>query len=70
MSSPKESSPNKAEIGAVIEGIESYRSRAANLAEPLIGTPNEDLLATLWEAERALKNAIRALQRGQKLAKS
>ena len=64
------STPNKAEIGAVIDGVESYRARAAGLAEPLIGTPNEDLLATLWEAERALKNAVRALQRGQKLAKA
>ncbi len=60
--------PSKAEIGAVIEGIESFRSRSASLAEPLIGTPNEDLLATLWEAERSLKTALRALQRAQKLA--
>lgn len=63
------SSPSAAEIGAVIEGIESYRSRTAGLAEPLRGTPQEDLLAVLWEAERALKTAVRALQRGQKLAR-
>jgi hypothetical protein len=62
------SSPTPAEIGAVIEGVESYRSRSASLAEPLIGTPQEDLLAALWEAERSLKTALRALQRAHKLA--
>ncbi len=63
------SSPSKAEIGAVIEGVESYRSRSASIAELLIGTPNEDLLGALWEAERSLKSALRALQRAEKLAK-
>jgi len=62
------SSPSAAEIGAVIEGVESYRARSASLAEPLVGTPNEDLLATLYEAERSLRTALRALQRAQKLA--
>ncbi len=62
------SSPTAAEIGAVIEGIEYYRTRSAGLAEPLVGTPNEDLLATLYEAERSLTTALRALHRAQKLA--
>ena len=61
------STPSPAEIGAVDRRDRAYRSRTASLAEPLIGTPQEDLLATLYEAERALKTALRALQRGQKL---
>ncbi|HRE00190.1 MAG TPA: hypothetical protein PLV68_02755 [Ilumatobacteraceae bacterium] len=60
--------PNKAEIGAVADGVETYRSRTVGLAETLIGTSHEDLLATLWEAERALQNALRALQRAHKLS--
>jgi hypothetical protein len=63
------SSPSAAEIGAIAEAIEGYRSRTAGLAEPLIGSPNEDLLASLFEAERTLRNALRALHRAEKLAR-
>ena len=63
------SSPSAAEIGAIAEGIESYRARTAGLAEPLIGGPDEDLLSSLYEAERTLKNALRALYRAEKLAR-
>jgi len=60
--------PSAAEIGVLADGIESYRARLAGLAEPLIGTPQEDLLAALREAERAARSAHRALQIAIKIA--
>jgi hypothetical protein len=62
------SSPH-AEISVITDGLDRYRSRIVSLAEPLIGTPAEDLMAALYEAERSLKNASRALERAQKLAR-
>lgn len=51
------------------DGINGYRSRIAGLAEPLVGTPADDLISALHEAERALKTAHRALERAVKLAR-
>ncbi|MEO7398210.1 MAG: hypothetical protein ABIW84_06575, partial [Ilumatobacteraceae bacterium] len=62
------SSTSPAEIGAIAEAIESYRARTVGLTEPLVGTPNEDLLVSLYEAERALRTARQALLRAEKLA--
>ena len=53
----------------IADGIEMYRARVSGLAEPFIGSPQEDLLATLYEAERALRNAHRAMQRAMKLTR-
>jgi hypothetical protein len=58
-----------AEISVIADGINMYRARVAGLAEPFVGSPQEDLLATLYEAERALKNAHRAMQRAMKLTR-
>lgn len=58
-----------AEIGVIADGIDRYRSRVVGLAEPIIGTPNEDLLAALYEAERNLRTASRSLERAQRLAR-
>ena len=63
------SSTSRAEISVIADGIEMYRARVSGLAEPFIGTPQEDLLATLYEAERALRNAHRAMQRAMKLTR-
>ena len=57
-----------AEVSAITDGIDVYRSRVASLAEPLLGTPAEDLVAALHEAERALRNAHRAMRQALKLA--
>jgi len=58
-----------AEISVIADGINMYRARVVGLAEPFIGSPQEDLLATLYEAERALRNAHRAMQRAMKLTR-
>ncbi len=58
-----------AEIGAIADGLEMYRARVAGLAEPLVATPNEDLLAALYETERALRTAHRAMRRAAGLAR-
>jgi hypothetical protein len=60
---------SSAEISVIADGINMYRARVSGLAEPLIGSPKEDLLATLYEAERALRNAHRAMQRAMKLCR-
>jgi hypothetical protein len=63
------SSARTAEIGAIADGIESYRSRVADLAEPLTGSPKDDLVAALYEAERSLMNAYRAMRRAANLSR-
>ena len=44
-----------------------YRQRVAGLAEPYLGTEREDIVAAVYEAERQLRGAERALQRALKL---
>ncbi|MCU1390667.1 MAG: hypothetical protein JWL72_4005 [Ilumatobacteraceae bacterium] len=57
-----------AEVGSIADGIDMYRSRVGGLAEPLLGSSNEDLIAALHEAERALRNAHRAMRHALKLS--
>jgi hypothetical protein len=64
------SSISAAEVGSIADGIDLYRSRVAGLAEPLLGSPAEDLVAALHEAERALRNAHRAMRQALKLSRS
>ena len=63
------SSSSAAEISVIADGIDGYRARVAGLAEPFIGSPQEDLLAAFYEAERALRTAHRAMQRAMKLTR-
>lgn len=63
------SGSSNAEISVIADGINMYRARIAGLAEPFVGSPQEDLLSTLYEAERALRNAHRAMQRAIKLSR-
>jgi len=63
------SSALTAEIGAIADGIDMYRSRVAGLAEPLVGSPKEDLIAALYEAERALRTAHRAMRRAKDVSR-
>ena len=62
------SSFSAAEVGSIADGIDMYRSRVAGMAEPLVGSSNEDLIAALHEAERALRNAHRAMRHALKLS--
>jgi hypothetical protein len=59
-----------AELSAAAEAIGGYQRRVASLAEPHLGTEREDLVAAIYEAERALRTAERLLQRAVKLADS
>jgi hypothetical protein len=58
------------ELAAAIEIVGRYRERVAALATPHLGSDREDLLAAIYEAERSLRTAERALERAAKVAAS
>ena len=60
-------STTAAELGALVETVQRARERVAGLAEPFLGTEREDLVAAVYEAERHLRTAERALDRARKL---
>jgi hypothetical protein len=60
----------EAELSAAAEAIGTYERRVAGLAGLFLGTEREDLIAAIYEAERALRTAERALQRAVKIARS
>ena len=66
MSVPAASS-TAAELAALAETVARSRQRVAGLAEPYLGTEREDIVAAVYEAERQLRGAERALQRALKL---
>jgi hypothetical protein len=66
MSVPDPSS-TAAELAAVADTVGRYRQRVAGLAEPYLGSDREDIIAAVYEAERQLRGAERALQRALKL---
>ena len=57
-----------AELSAAAEAVGTYQRRVAALAGPHLGSAREDLVAAIYEAERALRTAERVLQRAVKLA--
>jgi hypothetical protein len=57
-----------AELAVTVEAIGRYRERVAALATPHLGSHREDLLAAIYEAERSLRTAERALERAAKVA--
>ena len=66
MSVPAASS-TAAELAALADTVGRSRQRVAGLAEPYLGTEREDIVAAVYEAERQLRGAERALQRALKL---
>ena len=60
-------SSTAAELAALAETVGRSRQRVAGLAEPYLGTEREDIVAAVYEAERQLRGAERALQRALKL---
>lgn len=58
----------RAELAAAAEAVERYRLRVEGLVES-VGRDSEDLVAAMWEAERALLSAQRLLARAEKLAR-
>ncbi len=59
-----------AELSAAVEAISTYQRRVGSLAGPHLGTEREDLVAAIYEAERALRTAERLLQRAVKVAQA
>jgi hypothetical protein len=60
-------SSTAAELAAVADTVGRSRNRVAGLAEPYLGSEREDIVAAVYEAERQLRGAERALQRALKL---
>ncbi len=60
------SAPTLAELSSVTATVESVRQRLAGFAQRA-PAGHEDLLAALYEGERALKSAERHLERAQRL---
>jgi hypothetical protein len=54
-------------LAAVADTVGRSRTRVASLAEPYLGSEREDIVAAVYEAERQLRGAERALQRALKL---
>ena len=62
------STSTAAELSAAVEAVGGYRRRVGDLVTPHLGTEREDLVAAIYEAERALRNAERSLQRALKIS--
>ena len=60
-------SSTAAELAALADTLGRSRERVVGLAEPYLGTDREDIVAAVYEAERQLRGAERALQRALKL---
>lgn len=60
-------SSTAADLAAVADTVGRSRDRVASLAEPYLGTDREDIVAAVYEAERQLRGAERALHRALKL---
>lgn len=61
------SASTAAELTITAEHVERYRERVAALARPLAGGSHDDAVAAMFEAERSLRSAARALERATKL---
>lgn len=52
-----------AELAVIAEHLDRYRDRVSGLANQLRGSEHDDAMAAIYEAERALRTAHRALTR-------
>ena len=59
-----------AELSAAAEAVTSYQRRIGELVGRHLGSEREDLIAAIYEAERALRNAGRLLERAAKVARN
>lgn len=55
-----------AEVAALTELLSRSRDRLVSLTEPLNASEHEDVLASLYEAERLLRASERALMRASR----
>ncbi len=61
--------PLAAELSVITEHVGRYREQIADLARTGGNSVGDDTIAALFEAERALRSAGRALQRAATLAR-
>ena len=57
-----------AELSSIVSAVSELETRIADIIGHHEGTPREDLVAVLYEAERALRSAVRAVERAARLA--
>ncbi len=57
----------KSELSVASDHVERYRERVVGLVPSLSGGRHDDAIAAIYEAERALRTATRALDRAVKL---
>ena len=75
MPTPSDNSSAAAELAALVDAVESCRSRLSALAErrnAALRGDNDDadsLLVSIYEAERGLSTAVRLLQRAVRSAR-
>lgn len=67
MSEPIETTAN--ELATMADNIAQYRSRVSSVAERHLGSERDDLVAAIYEAERQLRVAERALTRAVRTAR-
>lgn len=67
MSSAVESTA--AELAAIADNVDQYRRRVGDIAQRFAGSDRDDLLASIHEAERLLRNAERGLTRAIRLTR-
>lgn len=58
----------RAELGSIADAVDAYKSRLAALIDR-VGANHEDLVSSMYEAERSLLSAQRLLVRAEKLAR-
>ena len=58
-----------AELQALIESVGRPKERLARLAQPFLGTEREDVVSAVYESERLLRSAERALERAARSAR-
>jgi hypothetical protein len=56
-----------AELSVASDHVDRYRDRVHGLVQPLLGTNHDDAIAAMYEAERSLRSATRAIERAIKL---
>lgn len=58
-----------AELQALIETVGLAKDRVSRLAQPFLGTEREDVVSAVYESERLLRSAERALERAARSAR-
>ena len=57
-----------AELSSIVSALSDLEERVTSIIGHHEGTPREDLLNALYEAERSLRSAGRSVDRAQRLA--